>query len=159
MVPINPPHIILGISPHADKNEVKQAYRQLAKKYHPDLYDGDKAYANEKFKEIKIAYEKMLDFAPDAKPGEPNSKRVRIYRVVKAHWNEQLKIYEISIEVPEPVARENPIIHVMAQGTTGTTNFKVELPNIYQSSVIMLKFGTVTYRVRFLILALDRSLF
>jgi molecular chaperone DnaJ len=47
---------ILGVSRSASEKEIKQAYRRLARKHHPDLNPGDKS-AEEKFKEINAAYE------------------------------------------------------------------------------------------------------
>lgn len=49
-------HTVLGVKPGADQDTIKKAYRKLAKKYHPDTNQGDKA-AEEKFKEITAAYE------------------------------------------------------------------------------------------------------
>lgn len=51
---------ILGVSKNADEKEIKSAYRKLAKKYHPDLHQGDDAAA-EKFKEVSEAYEVLSD--------------------------------------------------------------------------------------------------
>ena len=51
---------ILGVSKDADEKEIKSAYRKLAKKYHPDLHQGDEAAA-EKFKEVSEAYEVLSD--------------------------------------------------------------------------------------------------
>lgn len=47
---------ILGVSKNATQEEIKKAYRKLAKAYHPDANPGDKK-AEEKFKEISEAYE------------------------------------------------------------------------------------------------------
>ena len=47
---------ILGLSTNASEEEIKTAYRKLAKKYHPDRNPGDKG-AEEKFKKIAEAYE------------------------------------------------------------------------------------------------------
>ncbi|HOJ09372.1 MAG TPA: DnaJ C-terminal domain-containing protein [Clostridiales bacterium] len=47
---------ILGVGKSAGQEEIKKAYRKLAKKYHPDSHPGDKK-SEEKFKEINEAYE------------------------------------------------------------------------------------------------------
>ena len=53
-------YTILGVPKGADENEIKKAYRQLAKQYHPDRNPGDKT-AEAKFKEISEAYEVLSD--------------------------------------------------------------------------------------------------
>ncbi len=50
----------LGVTKDADGNEIKKAYRKLARKYHPDMNQGDKS-AEEKFKEVNEAYEVLSD--------------------------------------------------------------------------------------------------
>ena len=47
---------VLGVSDKATKDEIKKAFRALAKKYHPDINKGDKS-AEDKFKEVSEAYE------------------------------------------------------------------------------------------------------
>lgn len=51
---------ILGVDRNASEKDIKQAYRKLARKYHPDVNPGDKA-AEDKFKEISEAYEVLSD--------------------------------------------------------------------------------------------------
>lgn len=52
---------ILGVSKTATDEELKKAYRRLAKKYHPDANPDNKAEAEEKFKEVNEAYEALSD--------------------------------------------------------------------------------------------------
>ncbi|KAL0879925.1 hypothetical protein ABMA27_002444 [Loxostege sticticalis] len=54
---------VLGVTREATKSEIGKSYRQLAKKYHPDLHRDpeDKKVAEEKFKEIATAYEILRD--------------------------------------------------------------------------------------------------
>ena len=49
----------LGVSRDADKEDIKQAYRRLARKYHPDV--NKEPGAEERFKEINRAYEVLSE--------------------------------------------------------------------------------------------------
>ena len=55
---IEDPYKVLGLEPNASDEEIKKAYRRLAKKYHPDLNPGD-AEAARKMKEVNAAYEQI----------------------------------------------------------------------------------------------------
>ena len=52
------PYKVLGVSPNASDDEIKRAYRKLAKKYHPDVNPGN-AEAARKMQEINAAYEQI----------------------------------------------------------------------------------------------------
>lgn len=51
----------LGVSRNASDEEIKKAYRSLAKKHHPDMNPDNKKEAEERFKEISEAYEVLMD--------------------------------------------------------------------------------------------------
>jgi curved DNA-binding protein len=65
---------VLGVSKTATEDEIRSAYRRLARKYHPDVNPRDKS-AEEKFKEINEAYEVLSD----------SDKRKR-YDELGQHW-------------------------------------------------------------------------
>ena len=55
---IDDPYKVLGVSPNASDEEIKQAYRKLAKQYHPDLNPGDEVAAK-KMQQINAAYDQI----------------------------------------------------------------------------------------------------
>ena len=55
---IDDPYKVLGVSPDASDEEIKQAYRRLAKKYHPDLNPGDQDAAM-KMQQVNAAYDQI----------------------------------------------------------------------------------------------------
>lgn len=63
---MNDPYSVLGVSKDASEDEIKRAYRCLAKKYHPDLNPGDPEAAR-RMKEINAAYVQIKN------PGQTNS--------------------------------------------------------------------------------------
>ncbi|MCG8638728.1 MAG: DnaJ domain-containing protein [Desulfobacterales bacterium] len=61
---VKPPHEILGVKSDASKSEIKQAYKEAVKKYHPDklshLGEEFAHLANEKFLELQKAYDTLM---------------------------------------------------------------------------------------------------
>ena len=67
---IDDPYKVLGVSPNATDEEIKQAYRRLAKKYHPDRNPGD-AEAARKMQQINDAYDQIKN--PDKARPNPGA--------------------------------------------------------------------------------------
>ena len=84
---------MLGVSRGATTDDIKKAYRRLAKKYHPDVNPGNKQ-AEEKFKEVTAAFEVISDpkrralydeFGPDSLRTGFDEKKAEAYRQWKRH--------------------------------------------------------------------------
>ena len=56
------PYEVLGVDSNATDDEIKKAYKQLSKKYHPDanMNNPDKEAYEEKFKEVQQAYDIIM---------------------------------------------------------------------------------------------------
>ncbi|HVP68921.1 MAG TPA: DnaJ C-terminal domain-containing protein [Anaeromyxobacteraceae bacterium] len=90
-------YAILGVARNASTDEIRRAYRRLAKKYHPDMNPGNKQ-AEEKFKEITAAHEVLNDpkkrklydeFGPDALRTGFDEKTADAYRQWKSQGGRQ----------------------------------------------------------------------
>ena len=82
---------VLGVSRTASTDEIKKSYRQLARKYHPDVNPGNKQ-AEERFKEISFAHDVLSDsekrklydeFGEEGLQAGFNAEQMRAYR----QWN------------------------------------------------------------------------
>ena len=70
---IDDPYRVLGLRPDASDEEVKRAYRALAKKYHPDMNPGD-AHAAQRMNEINAAYDQIKNPQPQRVTYRQNSQ-------------------------------------------------------------------------------------
>ena len=104
------PYSILGVNPNATDEEIKAAYKNLVKKYHPDNYDDNnplKELANDKMQEINSAYDEIQRIRSGATSGSSggsssdNSNSTGIYREIRIDINNrsfseaQRKLYGI----------------------------------------------------------------
>lgn len=62
------PYSVLGISPSASEDEIKKAYRSMARKYHPDV-NGGSAQAEQKMKEVNEAYSTIMKMRKEGTSG------------------------------------------------------------------------------------------
>ena len=80
------PYQVLGLSPDASDEEIKQAYRRLAKKYHPDLNPGDPV-AVKKMQQVNAAYEQIKN--PEKAQPNPGSAGSYGYDPFGGAWQRQ----------------------------------------------------------------------
>jgi hypothetical protein len=79
------PHAVLGVPEHAGPEEVAHAYRELAKRFHPDHRPGDVAAAR-RMAEINAAYELLRDAEHEAQERRSTVARPQARRRVPGHW-------------------------------------------------------------------------
>lgn len=85
---------ILGVNAGDDLKTIRQAYIKLQKKYHPDIYKGDKKFAENKISEINSAYTYICD----------NFSKINIQKTT-AEQKQSSKVEEKQ----NPVKKQNPV--------------------------------------------------
>ena len=81
---------LLKVSEDADIEEIKKSYKKLVKEFHPDVYKGDKNYAESKIKKLNEAYEILSD----------KSSRAEYDRVLAEMREKTSRIYENENNTP-----------------------------------------------------------
>lgn len=84
------PYTILGVSRDATDEDIKKAYRALARKYHPDNYAGSDLadVAEEKMKEINEAYDAIVKMRTSGSSGSSNTHTSGNYAEIRYRINE-----------------------------------------------------------------------
>ena len=116
------PYVTLNVNRSSSKDEIKNAYRRLAMKYHPDRNPNDKK-AEEKFKEIKGAYDTLTNPSPQQNP----------FSNSYTHYRQQRVRYTSSIQLSfsEAILGSEKIIKI------GSESYKISVPvAIRQGEVI-----------------------
>lgn len=87
---VNDPYKVLEISPEATDEEVKTAYREMARKYHPDNYANNPLsdLAQEKMQEINEAYDTIIRMRKQGGAGKPAAvpPRAAPASLISAAW-------------------------------------------------------------------------
>ncbi|MEF9945426.1 MAG: J domain-containing protein [Lachnospiraceae bacterium] len=93
---INNPYEVLGVSSGASNEDIKKAYRDLSRKYHPDSYSDNPLadLAEEKFKEVQEAYEQIMkereggtssySYGNTGSAGDNSSEMATVYNYINA---------------------------------------------------------------------------
>jgi hypothetical protein len=79
------PHDALGVRPDADPEEIARAYRELAKRFHPDRRPGD-VEAARRMSDINRAYELLRDAGADQRTRRSSGPRPRARRSSPGSW-------------------------------------------------------------------------
>lgn len=98
---------ILGVTEENTKDEIKSAYRNLLKKYHPDTYPGDKNFAVKKTSEINVAYAQVLADLEKIGAARPKKEATRPKETIKPKKEEVKRKVRSETFVEEEQQKDN----------------------------------------------------
>lgn len=114
---------ILNVSQNASLDEIKKAYRKLAKKYHPDNYDGSEKEASEHMSRINEAYDVLMDESKRFLY-EENCRQEKSCNKSTSNRNTTTDNSAPRKETSSP--KEEPISHEKSSSSTEDTTFHEE---------------------------------
>ena len=131
---------VLQVSKDATQEDIKRAYRRLAREYHPDMRPGDKD-AEEKLKEINEAYE-VLGNPESRREYDRTRTRVHIRRGssqrTRSHRESTWDLFEFLFGEPEPTAHRTPSREEMPKGRTYEAQVTLDFEEAYRGKEITL---------------------
>lgn len=119
------PYEVLGVSRNATDDEIKSAYRKLAKRYHPDLNPGDETAAK-KMNEINEAYDRIRN-PQNYRPEQQNAYSGTYYR----------QTYQPDVDYQDPFEEFFRNFQQQAQQTRHTTTQHFSIFSIIKGIILI----------------------
>ncbi len=103
---MNDPYSVLGVSPEATDEQIKEAYRELVKKYHPDQYNNNplEELAEEKMQEINQAYDQIM-LSRKNNPGNDGDVLTQAEQCIRGMQYEKAQLLLDQVEIQNRNAR------------------------------------------------------
>ncbi len=147
---------VLGVPPGAAPEEVTAAYRDLAKRWHPDRADGDAARAAEaerRMREINAAYEALREGGPTAAvtatmPRDPDARGARAERGPRrplGHWLPARVRRRLGVELLRALREGEEVVRVEQVATWASPSAQIV---VTPDRLLWLLDDAVTHRVR-----------
>jgi DnaJ domain len=140
------PHAVLGIAPDAGEEEVARAYRELAKRYHPDHSPGD-AEADRRMAEINAAYELLRDAQDDQQERRSTVARPHARRRTPGHWLTPQVRTALGRELLEALEADEEVLVVTDAATWDSPRVRLAISD---RRLLWLRADAPTDRVKYL---------